>query len=86
MEFLNFLRQDPVMAWLALLGLLVVVVPAALVLWGKMTGRNQGEVEKLPVRAEKPVRFGNRTELVILLFGLLLLLAVIGWVRSAFFS
>lgn len=40
MDFLNFLREDPVMAWLVFLGLLLAVVPVAAVLWRKMSGRN----------------------------------------------
>ncbi|OGI45483.1 MAG: hypothetical protein A2151_09590 [Candidatus Muproteobacteria bacterium RBG_16_65_34] len=86
MEFLNFFREDPVMAWLVFLGLLVIIVPAASVLWGRMAGRNPVDTAKQPVGAAKPIRFGNQTELVILLLGLLLLLAVIGWIRSTFFE
>lgn len=78
MEFLNVLREDPVIMWLVFLGLLITIVPAALVLWGKISGRNPVDAENAPVQATKSTRFGNQTELVILFLGLLLLLAVIG--------
>jgi hypothetical protein len=84
MEFLNFLREEPVMAWLVFLGLLLSVVPVAAVLWRKMSGRNPVEEVKQPVRATKPVRFGNRTELALVLVGILLLLAIAVWIRNIF--
>ena len=86
MEFLDFLRKDPVMAWLVFLGLLLIIVPAALVLWGRKSGRNPVDAEPSPVRATKPRRFGNQPDLVILLLGLLLLLVVVGWIRNMFFA
>jgi hypothetical protein len=84
MEFLNFLREEPVMAFLVFLGVLLTVVPVAAVLWRKMSGRKPVPEVKQPVRASKPVRFGNQTELIILLVGILLLLAVVGWIRNIF--
>ncbi|MCR4299392.1 MAG: hypothetical protein NUV75_11715 [Gallionella sp.] len=86
MEFVSFLREEPMMAWFVFLALLVTIVPAASVLWRRMFGRGQAEVAKPPVHETKPTHFGNQTELVILFLGLLLLLAVIGWIRSAFFG
>ncbi len=86
MEFLRFLREEPVMAWFVFLALLLTIVPAVSVLWRRMSGRGQAEVARQPVHETKPARFGNQTELIILLAGLLLLLAVIGWIRSAFFG
>jgi len=86
MEFVDILREDPVLAWLVFLGLLVTVLPAGLWLWGKISGRTADEAEISPMRATKPTRFGNQTELVILFLGLLLLLAAIGWIRSTFFG
>lgn len=85
MELLNFLREEPVMAWLVLIALLVTIVPMASVLWRRMSGRKPVDAAKQPVQATKPTRFGNQTELVILFVGLLLLLAAIGWMRSTFF-
>ena len=87
MAFLNVLREDPLIAWFVFLALLITVVPAVSVLWRRMSGRNEPDAAKQPVRATKSTRFafGSRTDLVILLLGLLLLLAVIGWVRSIFF-
>lgn len=84
MTFLAVLREDPVIAWLLFLGLLITIVPASLALRDKMSGRKRIDAENPPVRATKPARFGNQTELVILLLGLLFLLAVIGLFRSIF--
>ena len=86
MEFLNFLREEPMMAWFAFLALLVTLVPAVAMLWRRMSGRKPVDAAKQPVHDTKPTRFGNQTDLIILLVGLLLLLAVIGWVRSTFFG
>lgn len=86
MKILNFLHEDPVIAWLVLLGLLVIIVPVASVLWRRISGRGPAGAVRQPVQVTKPVRFGNQTDLFILLLGLLLLLAVIIWVRSAFFA
>ena len=74
------------MAWFVFLALLVTIVPVASVLWRRMSGRSQAEVAKQSVHETKPVRFGNQTELIILFVGLLLLLAVIGWIRSTYFE
>jgi type II secretory pathway component PulC len=62
MEFLNFLREEPVMAWLMSLALLVTIVPMVSVLWRKMSGRNLLDEVKQPAQATKPVRFGNQTD------------------------
>lgn len=86
MEFLNFLREEPVMGWFVFLALLVTVVPVASVLWRRIFRRNQAKVEKQPTHETKSTHFGNQTELVVLFLGLLLLLAVIGWIRSTFFG
>ena len=86
MGFLNVLREDPMIAWFVFLALLLIVVPAVSVLWRRMSGRNQPDAAKQLVRATKPTRFGNQTELVIVLLGLVLLLAVIGGIRSIFFG
>lgn len=86
MEFLNFLREDPVMAWLVFLGLLITVVPVAAVLWRKMSRSKPIDKPTTPIQAVKPTRFGNQTELIILFLGLLLLLVVAGWIRATFFG
>lgn len=85
MEFSNFLREEPVMAWFVLIAFLVTIVPVASVLWHRMSGRNPVDAAKQPAPAIKPTRFGNQTDLIILLAGLLLLLLVIGWIRSNLF-
>lgn len=84
MEFLNFLREEPVMALLVFLGFLLIVVPVSSLLRRKISGNNPVVELKLPVRATRPVRFGNQTELVLVFFGILLLLAVIGWICNLF--
>jgi hypothetical protein len=84
MEFLNFLREDPVMAWLVFLGILLTVVPAANVIWRKLSGRKTAEEVEQPMRTTRPFRFGFQTELVLLLVGILWLLAIIGGIRSFF--
>ncbi|MCR4338410.1 MAG: hypothetical protein NUW01_00835 [Gemmatimonadaceae bacterium] len=86
MAFLNVLREDPLIAWFVFLAVLITVVPAVSVLWRRMSGRNQPDAARQPVRAAKSTRFGNQTELVIVLLSLVLLVAVIGWVRSIFFG
>ncbi len=86
MELLNFLLDDPVIAWFAFLALMLIVVAVASVLWRRMAGRGQADVAKQPEQVTKPIRFGNQTELVVLLLGILLLLGVIGWIRSTFFG
>jgi hypothetical protein len=86
MEFLTFLREDPVMAWLVFLGLLITVVPVAALLWRKLSGRKPADTAKESARATKPVRFGNQTELFLLLVGILLLLAIAAWIGGIFFG
>ena len=86
MDLLNFLKDDPVIAWFAFLALLLIVVPVVSASWRRMAGRGQADVAKQPAQATKPTRFGNQTELVVLFLGLVLLLGVIGWVRSTFFG
>lgn len=86
MGFLNFFREEPMMAWFAFLALLVTLVPAVAMLWRRMFRRGQAEAAKQPVHDTKPTRFGSQADLIILLAGLLLLLAVIGWIRSVFFG
>lgn len=84
MEFLNFLREDPVMAGLVFLGILLTVVPAANVIWRKLSGRKTAEEVEQPERTTRPFRFGFQTELVLVLVGILWLLAIIGGIRSFF--
>jgi len=86
MDFLNFLREEPVMGWFALIVFLVTVVPLASVLWHRIFRRNQVEVVKQPAQETKSTHFGNQSELIILLIGVVLLIAVIIWIRSAFFG
>jgi hypothetical protein len=84
MEFLNFLREEPVMASLVFLGLLLTVVPVAAMLRRKKPGHNPVDEMKQLARGTKPVRFGNQTELALLFVGIVLLLAIVGWIRRIF--
>ncbi len=83
MNFIHFLRDNPAMAFLLLLGLLIVSSPfLGMLCRGKKSGRKvKGRVEKEP----PTTRFmGTQMDLAILFFGLLMLLAVIAWVIKAF--
>ena len=89
MATLNFFRDEPVIAWLVLLGLLLLIVSVASVLRNSMPGRSKVKVVKQPAQIVKPTRFGNQTDLIVLFLGflgLMLLLAFIGWIRSTFFG
>lgn len=57
---MNFIREEPMMAWFVFLVLLVAIVPVVSVLWRRVTGHSQAEAVKLPVYEAKPTRFGNR--------------------------
>lgn len=85
MEFLNFLKEEPAMGGFALIALLVTVVPLASVLWRKIFGRKQAEAEKQPERDTGSTHFGNRTDITLLIIGLMVLLALISWVYGTFF-
>lgn len=84
MEILNFLRDEPVMRWFALLALLVCGAPIASALWCRMPGRQRVQAVEDPARHSEPVHFGNRIEVTLLLIGFCLLLALIGGVRGTF--
>ncbi len=86
MDWLNFLKDDPVIAWFAFLALMLIVVPGASVLWRRTHGRSQADVAKQPARVTKDTRFGIQSDLIVLLLGLVLLLSVIDWIRSVFFG
>lgn len=88
MEFINFLREEPVMIWFVLIALLVTVVPVASVLWHRIFRRNQAEVKKQTAPETKSTHFGFgfRQELVILFVVILWLLAAIIGIRSTFFE
>ncbi len=66
MDWLNFLKDDPVMAWLAFLALMLIVVPAASVLWRRTHGRSQADVVKQPAQVTKETRFGIQSDLIVL--------------------
>ena len=76
MELLNFLRDDPIMAWFASLALLVIIVSMAVFLWPRFNTRKQVDTAKQPSLPSKTVRFGNHAELLILFFGLVFLLGM----------
>lgn len=86
MEFFNFLREQPAMAGLVLLAVLITIVPVANMLWKKIFGGNTTNLPKPATPATKSTHFGNQTELIILLLGLVVLLILIGGLLSLFFG
>jgi hypothetical protein len=84
LEYLNVLREDPTMAGLALVALMIIILPIGSVIWQRIFGRASADPAKQPAKAAKPTRFGNRTELTLLLAGLLLFLAITGWIIKRF--
>jgi len=85
MTFIQFLIDTPVVAFMLLLALLLSVVPAATLLFRKKPG--QSDVVNTPVKKPPTTRFlGTQMDIAILIFGLLMLLAVIGWVKKTFFG
>lgn len=107
MIFIQFLIDTPVVAFMALLVLLITVVPVvSSFLSRKMTGQadeagapvNESPRERLaeaetgtrpamPVKEPPSTRFlGTQMDIAILIFGFLLLLALIGWLHKTFFK
>ncbi len=85
MTFIQFLIDTPVVAFMLLLVLLVTVVPAATLLFRKKF-RHPDEASTL-VKEPPATRFlGTQMDIAILIFGLVLLLGVIGWIRKTFFE
>jgi uncharacterized membrane protein len=84
MEFLNFLHDEPAMGWFVLIALLLTVVPAASVLWRRLSRRRPAEAAKRPEGDTKSTRFNNRAELTLLIVGLILLLVLISWAYGTF--
>jgi len=79
MGFVSFLVGNPVVALLTLLVLLVTVVPAGAALYRRY---RPGAALDAELPQPKPVRFmGTQMDLAILIFGVLLLLAVIAKFR-----
>lgn len=81
MDLLSFLVSNPVMGWLACLALLLIIVSVASVLWpGKLK-------RKPPLRETGQTRFlGTQVDLVILIFGIILLLALARSVHDLLFA
>jgi len=86
MSFVHFLVEAPVVAFMLLLALLVTVVPiVAGLLSRKKSGQSDGVSP--PLKEPPTTRFlGTQMDIAILIFGLLLLLGVIGWVKKTFFG
>jgi amino acid transporter len=87
MLFFKFLIDKPVVFFLVLLGLLITVVPFGAAVYGRYRSRSAAGEEN---RAGRPVpetstRFlGIQMDIAIVIFGLLLLLIAICWIRKAF--
>lgn len=83
MIFIQFLIDTPVVAFLLLLGLLVTLGP---VLAGLFPRKKSGPADT-PEKKLPTTRFlGTQMDMAILIFGLFLLLGVIGWVHKTFFT
>jgi hypothetical protein len=82
----HFLIDTPVVAFLLLLALLVTVGPIVTVLLSRKKTAHPDTADA-PVKKPQNTRFlGTQPDLVILIFGLLLLLALAGWVYKTFFE
>lgn len=80
MEFFRFVMGNPVVAFMALLALLVTVVPVCVALYRRRYPKPPVDKEKLAGgdMKESPVRFlGTQMDLAILIVGVLLLLAIV---------
>lgn len=78
MEFLDFVRGEPVMGWFAFLALLITLVPLASVRWRTKFPSSPEHKKMRPVQEVRSTHFGNRTEILILLVVLVCLIALIG--------
>jgi hypothetical protein len=86
MTFIQFLIDTPVVAFLLLLGLLVTVVPVVVALLSRRKSGHPDDVST-PANGPPTPRFlGTQMDIAILIFGLLMLLALIGWVHKTFFG
>jgi hypothetical protein len=86
MEIIHVLIDTPVVAFLLLLGLLVTVVLLVAGLFSRRKAR-KSDAAVLPAPEPGTSRFlGTQMDLGILLFGLVLLLGVIGWLKKVFFG
>lgn len=88
MTFIQFLIDTPVVAFLLLLVLLVTIVPLATLFVRKQPKRpGHPDEVRAPVKEPPTTRFlGTQMDMAILIFGLLMLLGVIGWVKKIFFG
>jgi hypothetical protein len=86
MTLIQFLIDTPVVAFLLLLGLLVTVVPLVMGLMSRKKPENPDNVGG-PMKEPPTTRFlGTQMDIAILIFGIFLLLALIGWIRKTFFG
>lgn len=86
MSFVHFLMETPVVAFMLLLVLLVTVLPIIADLLSRNKSGQSDGVSTL-LREPPTTRFlGTQMDIAILIFGLLLLLGVIGWVKKTFFG
>lgn len=84
MSTLDIIRSDPMLAWFSLFAALLIVVPAAVALWRRLSGRGADEKRETP--SELPTRrsgFGNQTELLIVVLVLAVLVVLGGIWRLA---
>lgn len=86
MSFVHFLMETPVVAFMLLLALLVTVAP---IVAGLLSRKKSGQPDEAGTSVKEPptTRFlGTQMDIAILIFGLVLLLGVIGWIHKTFFE
>ena len=86
MSFVHFLIEDPVVALFVLLVLLLTVVPMVAGLLSRRKTARSGKASAPPQELPTSRFLGTQMDLAILIFGLLLLLALIAWVHKTFFQ
>ena len=85
MFFFHFLMNTPVVAFLLLLVLLVTIVPVV-TRWLSRRKTAHSETVSTPAKEPPTTRFvGIQMDIAILIFGLFLVLGLIGWIHKTFF-
>ena len=78
---MDLLKSDPVLAWFALFAIVLVIALLASAIWGRAPKR------EAHAQTGKSTRFlGTQMDIAILIAGIVLLLATIGWICAALFQ
>ena len=81
MTFIHFLADNPAIAGLVLLALLVTVVPACIAIYQRKHGNANGD-RKVEPRASRFL--GTQMDVAILVIGVLVLLTLASWLVQLF--